>query len=964
MTTTAVEQGSLDPMPPSPLPEVWLRSALEGIADPERVLDRAVDRIAFASDASFYRLIPKAVVLTRSIDEISALFRLARRTKTPVTLRAAGTSLSGQAVTDGILVEVARHWRTLKVEDGGRRFRAQPGVIGASVNAALRPYRTKMGPDPASINTCTMGGILSNNSSGMCCGVTQNAYHTLQSLTFLLPSGTLVDTAAKDADEHFRAAEPALWQGIRDIKAHLESSSALAARIRSKYRMKNTTGYSLNAFLDFDTPVEIFRNVLVGAEGTLAFIAEAVLSTVPDLPVKYTGLLLFPTMHAACAAIVPLRDSGAKALELLDRASLRSVENQPGIPASIRSVPDGAAALLVEYQSADDSDRNGLEAIATTAVAPLLLLEPARFTHDPTEQALLWKVRQGTFPSVGAARKSGTTVLIEDVAFPIENLADAAVDLTRLFARHGYDEGIIFGHAKDGNLHFVITQSFNDQAAVDKYARFIGDVVELVVKKYDGALKAEHGTGRNMAPFVETEWGPEAYAVMKRLKELCDPDGILNPGVILNPDPSAHLKNLKPMPAVEEEVDKCIECGYCEPKCPSRELTLTPRQRIVVRREMTRLGKTEGNAPFLASLEADFPYAALDTCAVDGLCATACPVSIDTGQLTKRLRKARHSPASKKIALGLARHFATIEPAMRLGLRAGHIVQSLLGVGAMAGLTRAIRTMIGKPFPQWSAEMPRPARSTRPLTSKAGAVAVYFPSCISRTMGALRGEPDETSLMEAFVTVARRASLPVWIPEDVNGTCCGVPFSSKGYANANAFAVNRAVERFWTWSDGGHLPVVVDTSPCTYGLLTCRGQLSDDNRDRFDKLTILDGVAFTHDMLLPKLAAKRRAGSVALHPVCSLTKMNLGSKLEGIARFCSGEVTVPLAAGCCAFAGDRGFLFPELTASATKHEAAEVKASGSAEHVSSSRTCEIGMTRATGEIYRSYMFLLEKVTRD
>ncbi len=944
--------------------ETGLRAALERIAAPERVLDRPIDRIAFASDASFYRLIPKAVVLAQTVDEVASLFRLARETKVPVTLRAAGTSLSGQAVTDGLLVEVARHWRTVKVEDGGKRFRVQPGVIGSSVNNALRPWRVKMGPDPASINTCTMGGILSNNSSGMCCGVTQNAYHTLESLTFLLPSGTRIDTAAPDADARFREAEPALWQGILDLKAKLEADPALVARIRSKYRMKNTTGYSLNAFLDFETPVEIFRNLLVGAEGTLAFIAEAVLSTVPDLPVKYTGLLLFPTMHVACAAIVPLRDSGAKALELLDRASLRSVESQPGVPASIRTVPEGAAALLVEYQAAEESERKGLEAIAAATVAPLALLESARFTHDATEQALLWKVRQGTFPSVGAARRSGTTVLIEDVAFPIEHLADAAVDLTKLFGKHGYPEAILFGHAKDGNLHFVITQSFNDQAAVDQYARLIEDVVELVVKKYDGALKAEHGTGRNMAPFVETEWGPEAYAVMKRLKELCDPDGILNPGVILNPDPRCHLKDVKPMPTVEEEVDKCIECGYCEPKCPSRELTLTPRQRIVLRREMTHLEKTGESAPLLASLEADFPYAAVDTCAVDGLCATACPVSIDTGQLTKRLRKASHSLRAKKIALGLARRFATIEPAMRMGLRAGHLFSSIFGAGGMAGVTRAIRAVVGQPFPQWSAEMPHAAKAARPTTAKDGAAAVYFPACISRTMGALPGEPDETSLMEAFVAVATRAGAPVWIPDDVEGTCCGVPFSSKGYAEANAFTVNRAVERFWAWSDGGRLPVVVDTSPCTYGVRTCRPQLTPENQAKFDELTILDGIEFTHDTLLPKLAAKRKAGPVALHPVCSLTKMNLGAKLEGIARFCSDDVLVPLSAGCCAFAGDRGFLHPELTASATKHEAVEVKAKGCQEHLSSSRTCEIGMTRATGEVYRSYMFLLERVTRD
>ncbi len=442
-----------------------LRDSLAAIVGQDRVLDRPVDLIAFASDASFYRLIPKAVAFAGSVEDIRGLFRLSHEQKIPMTFRASGTSLSGQSVSDGILVEVARNWRGIKVLDGGARVWVQPGVIGAQVNQVLRPFRAKMGPDPASLSACTVGGILSNNSSGMCCGVTQNAYHTLESLTFVLPSGTVVNTADLDADAQFQAAEPALAKGLLRLKAELEANLPLAGRIRAKYQMKNTCGYSLNAFLDFQRPVDIFRNLLVGSEGTLAFIAEAILKTVPDLPVKVTGFLLFPDLHAACAAIVPLRDAGAAALELLDRAALRSVENQPGIPAIIKTLPEGAAALLCEFQGADPSARTSLEATAMAAADGLSLLEPARFTHDPVEQALFWKMRSGTFPSVGAVRKRGTTVIIEDVAFRLDVLADAVVDLTKLFTKHGYDEAIIFGHAKDGNMHFVITQSFNDQAA-------------------------------------------------------------------------------------------------------------------------------------------------------------------------------------------------------------------------------------------------------------------------------------------------------------------------------------------------------------------------------------------------------------------------------------------------------------------------------------------------------------------
>ncbi len=939
------------------LPDVspGLRAALEAAVGAARVTTRPLDRIAWAPDASFYRLVPRAVVHASSASEVRALFAASRAHGVPLTFRAAGTSLSGQAITDGLLVEVARGMRGLAVEDGGRLIRLQPGVIGEHANRALAPYGRKIGPDPASIATCAAGGILANNASGMCCGVVQNAYHTLESLTFVLPSGTTIDTAHSDADDVLRAGEPALWQGLRELKTRVEADAALAARIRAKYRMKNTTGYSLNAFLDFTRPVDVFAHLLVGSEGTLAFIAEAVLRTVPDLPVKYTGLLLFPGLHAACSAIVPLNAAGARALELMDRAALRSVEAEPGVPDSLRALGPGAAGLLVEFQAASERERASLEAAAADAVAGLALAAPPLFTHEPAGQALLWRVRKGMFPSVGAVRKSGTTVIIEDVAFPVERLADAAVALNALFGRHGYDEGIVFGHARDGNLHFVITQSFQTDGEVARYARFLDDVVDLVVNRFDGALKAEHGTGRNMAPFVETEWGAEAAAVMRRLKELADPRGLLNPGVIVNADRRAHLKDLKALPAVEEEVDRCIECGFCEPLCPSRDLTTTPRQRIAVRREIARLDAAGTDPALRASLEADFPYDVLDTCAVDGLCATACPVRIDTGRLTKRFRALRHSRAARRAAAAVARRFAAAEPALRLALRAGHAFAPLAGAS-----TRALRRF-GLRVPLWSAPMPRPARAL-PATSGAGAAAVYLPSCLTRTMGPLPGERDGISLPEALVAVAARAAMPVFVPADVAGTCCGVPFSSKGFDEAHAIVLNRAVERMWTWSDGGRLPVVIDTSPCAYGLRHADEALTDANRAKRRALTILDAVEFAHDVLLPRLSVTAPVRSAVVHPVCSLVKMGLAPKLAAVAAACADETIVPPDAGCCGFAGDRGFLVPELTESATRPEAAGVPA-GAAGHWSSSRTCEIGLTRATGATYRSFVFLLEEATR-
>jgi D-lactate dehydrogenase len=946
---------------------IRIRHLLRELIDPERILIRPIERIAFASDASFYRLIPRAVIQPQTAEEIKHLFRFSHQYRIPLVFRAGGTSLSGQAITDGILVDIGRYWRNVRVEQNGKTIRVQPGLIGQQANNALRLYGRKIGPDPASIASCRMGGILANNSSGMCCGVVQNAYHTLSSLIFILPSGTQIDTADANAGSIFEMLEPQLCKTLLRLKAEIEADGPLAARIRSKYKMKNTTGYSLNAFLDFSNPLDIFSHLIIGSEGTLAFIAEAVLNSVPDYPLKSTALLLFPDLYAACSAIAAFTAAGAAALEVMDRASLRSVENLPGTPAYLKELPEAAAGLLVEFQSANETQQRGFEASAAAVLAGLTLLRPADFTADPVEQAKLWKIRKGMFPSVGAVRAACTTALMEDIALPVDRLAEAAMDLRALFTKHRYDNAIIFGHAKDGNLHFVLTQGFNTAPEINRYSDFMDDVVTMVVKKYDGALKAEHGTGRNMAPFVETEWGPEAYRIMQELKAVTDPHNLLNPGVIVNPDPRAHVSDLKLMPEVEPEVDKCIECGFCEHSCPSRDLTLTPRQRIVVRREMQRLKDSDAPAAEYTALDHDFPYMALDTCATDGLCATDCPVTIDTGKLTKRFRAIRHSHFANRLAETIVRHFAIAEFGARFALSAGHFIEKVCGSNAMPALTRQLdrisRELVNDPFWQWTYPMPKPRRGAIPTTTQADADAVYYPACISRIMGALPGEPEETTNMQALLNIAQRAGVRLHIPSGLAGHCCGVPFSSKGFEAANHAAVNHTIESLFRWSDSGHLSIVIDTSPCTYGLKTCRPQLTIENQKKFDKLLILDSVEYVQSAILPKLPILRKLKSVALHPVCSAAKMGIAPKLVTLAKACSEEVVVPQEADCCAFAGDRGFLHPELTASATKSEAAELEAQNHDGYFSSSRTCEIGMTRATGHLYRSYLHMLDFASR-
>jgi D-lactate dehydrogenase len=910
-------------------------SDLAAVLDAERVLTRPLDRAAYASDASFYTLTPAAVVRPKDTTEIKALCAWSRRQGIPLTFRGAGTSLSGQAVTSGVLVDLSRHWRTLEVLDAGARVRVGPGVIGGIVNAHLARHGAKLGPDPASIGACMIGGIVANNSSGMCCGIEHNAYRTLESLRFVLPSGTEIDTAKEDAEASFASAEPAIARGLMELRARVHGSPALVDRIRAKYRIKNTMGYALNAFLDFDTPLAILWHLLVGSEGTLGFIAEAVFRTIPDLPLKSTGLLLFPSVPAACEAIEPLRASGAKALELMDRASLRSVEGKPAIPDFVAALPREAAAILAEYQASSPGELAESVAAFGRAAPRLPLTTRPEFTRDVTTQARLWAARKGLTATIGAMRPLGTSLIFEDVAFPLPHLAAGVTDLQALLVKHDYPDGIVFGHARDGNIHFIISQSFNDAASIAQYERFTDDLVSMVVGRYDGALKAEHGTGRNMAPFVLREWGAEAYAIMGEVKRLIDPDGILNPGVLLNDDPRVHLVNLKSLPRVEDEVDRCIECGFCESKCPSRDLTLTPRQRIVLRREQARR-EAAGDAAGLRDLNAGLGYAMTDTCATDGMCATACPVGIDTGALVKRLRAARQGAPARAVAAASASAFSLVET-----------------------LARAALTM-----PSPMRDLPSRASPLPASGSREGAAAVYFPSCITRVMGAPRNRGEESPLAPTILAVAARAGLRLFIPPDVSGTCCGMPFSSKGFTTAYAVAVNRAIERAWIWTDSGRLPVVIDTSPCAYSLSTCREALTDANRKRFDALRLLDAVAWTHDTLLPVLPIRNRVPRVAVHAVCSVVKLGLVDKLNGTLSACAGELVVPIASGCCGFAGDRGFTHPELTEAATRAEARELRDAPPCDlYVSSSATCEIGMSRATGKEFRSFWSVLDRASR-
>jgi len=800
-----------------------------------------------------------------------------------------------------------------------------------------------------------VGGIAANNASGMCCGTAQNSYNTLASMRVVLQDGTLLDTADLNSRRAFSQTHGKLLEDLSAMGRRVRENTTLSDRIRHKFKIKNTTGYSLNALVDYADPFDILTHLMIGSEGTLGFISEIVYDTVVEHPHKASSLIIFPGIEEACRATTLLKNEQVSAVELMDRTALRSVENKAGVPDYLKRLSVDAAALLVETRAADATSLQRQIDRISRSISGIPLEKPLSFTNQVDEYTALWNIRKGLFPAVGAVRQTGTTVIIEDVAFPIDRLAAATLHLRKILAAYHYDEAIIFGHALEGNLHFVFTQDFSSTAEVERYRRFMHDVSVMVVDTYDGSLKAEHGTGRNMAPYVEMEWGAEAYRLMQAIKDLFDPRNLLNPGVILNTDPNVHVKNLKPLPATNEIVDKCIECGFCEVVCPSKNLTLTPRQRIAVQREISRLKRNRSGSDILQDILRDFLYQGNQTCAADGLCEMACPVDINTGELTKALRQAAvEDTTAEAIARLAGRHFDRVTAIIGRSLQLADVAHRLLGSTALTKLAIRARQLSGNRLPLWNKAMPTFAKvpKLRSSTVQKGPPVVYFPSCVARTMGPARGDPDRDSLVTVTERVFTKAGYQVIYPPDMQRLCCGMPFSSKGFirvGNQKATALEAAL---LDASRGGEIPVVCETSPC---LLRMRRLFTSN-------LQLYEPVEFAYRYLLDRLNISRLEESVAIHTTCSSQKLGLDATFLAVARACAAEVVVPERVGCCGFAGDRGFSFPELNAAALADLKPAVQDTCTAGY-SNSRTCEIGLSLHSGIYYKSILYLIDRCTR-
>ena len=944
-----------------------------------------------------------------------------------------------------------KHWEKYEIGENQDTIKLQPGIVGSRVNEILKPFGRVFPPDPASIGSAMVGGIVINNASGMNCGVHANSDRMMVSARIILTDGTVLDTGDAASREQFARSHPDFLAKIEALRDKVRADKELTDRISKKYAIKNVTGLNLRPLIAYDDPFDIIAHSMVGSEGTLAFLSEVTMKTLHDYKYKASAMVYFLTMKESCEAVVAMKKLKAgeedlkmsaenlmvKSAEMLDYMSLASVDDPVYLQykkdvdaGKIEGVEPGdyhnLTAILTETKGVTHEQL--LEKIAAikaclsrfrlyipantpagvgspVAITPAGVGSPVAndgvfFTEDPAVYGKYWAIRSGIFPSVGGTRPVGTSCLIEDVAFPIETLPEATVKLQKLIADHGYSDACIYGHAFEGNYHFILNQSFADEHEVARYAEMMRAVAKLVVEEYDGSLKAEHGTGRNMAPFVKYEWCDKAYEAMKELKAIFDPDGLLNQGVIFNDDPDCFIKCLKPLPVLDFDFDsvpdggyylmdpalstaketveqvkranKCIECGFCEVNCMSCGLTLSSRMRIAVQREIRYLTaqlRANGGSPAvkkrLATLKRQYKYYGDQTCATDGLCSTSCPMKINTGELTHIIRQMDMNdfPAGYKMGEFAANHMAGIKSGLRVVLDVAHTAHLTLGPTAMTSIARGMNKM---GLPLWTTAMPKKKRQpkksdlTQFIIEKSipqkeeehfPLKVVYFPSCINQTMGQSKHGGKIHDLVDEVIQLMAKAGYEVIFPEGMERMCCGQIWESKGMLDIADRKSAELEAALWKASEEGKYPVLCAQSPCLHRM-----------RKVMKKMHLYEPAEFIMKYLVPRLDFHPTDKRVALHLTCSTRQMGVDKDMIALAKLCSNNVFLPEGVGCCGFAGDRGFTFPELNKYGLRKLRPQIEANHIEVGYSNSRTCEIGLEHHAGIPYMSIVYLVNECT--
>lgn len=936
----------------------FLLDCKKAIKDESKILASYIQRFAYGIDASCYRYIPKLVLKPSNEFEVQQIIKLAKTYNVPLTFRGSGTSLSGQSCGDSVLVVCGNDWQEIKADE--KSIWLECGVIGANANEALKPFGKKIGPDPATINNASIGGIFSNNSSGMCCGTKQNSYQTIKSIRVILEDGSILDTSDSANVQNFIQTHPKLIENLLKIREEICEDAQLKKEIARKFSIKNTTGYSLNTFVDFAEVKDILNHIFIGAEGTLGFVSKVEYHTVEDRAYKACALLFYENLSFASEAIEVLAKNQdiVSAAEIMDYACLKSTQGIKGVPQEVQSIKEGNCALLVQLESNEEKEIQSHIQTISSLLEGIPLLFPLCFSLDANTQASWWKIRKAILPLAASRRRAGSTVITEDICFEIANFAKGIEQIGELFVKYDF-EGMIFGHALSGNVHFIICPILGLAEEKERFGKFMEEMIDVVVA-LKGSTKAEHGTGRMIAPFVEREWGEKAYAINRKIKEIFDPSNIFNPDVIISDDPQIHLKNLKPSNTIREDLNQCMECGFCERFCPSRNLTLTPRQRIVVFREIERLkaldNPTQEEKWELEELERDYAYFGVQTCATCGMCAMACPLQIAAGKVSIICN--HPSQRALKIAKKVSQNMPKAIQFARFGVASSNFISKIIGKKNLKSLSLAMNKKFKTPIAPVFMPSLNPYKLQSKMSSNPQKV-IYFTSCLNRIFSPNEQARDPRSIQEVFESLCEKSKIDVIYPKGIEKMCCGKAFRDFTPKDPSITPLKETLKILLEASNHGEFPIVLDHSACSAELITQVQTLPEAQC-----LKVYDLSAFAQKFILPNLSITPISEPVGLHIICSTRKGGWMDSVFAIAKTCTThQIYIDENTQCCGFAGNKGFFYPEFNTSALESLKKYFKTHPTNRLYSTSSTCEIGLSENTGKPWQHIIYLLDEVSR-
>lgn len=893
----------------------------------DRIFNDYLRCFAYGIDASCYKYVPKIVVIARNESEIQEIIRLANKYKTPLNFRAAGTSLSGQSSTDSVLVVIKFAFKKIAINDDASEISLGCGVVGINANLSLAKLSKKIGPDPATINSALIGGIVANNSSGMCCGTKDNSYKTLNSIRVILNDGTILDTKDKANVEEFKRTHANLINEIRAIKEEIKNDSELYELIKRKFKIKNTTGYAINSFIDYDDEIDILAHLFVGSEGTLGFVSEARLKTIDDLPYKACALLFFNDISDAANTISEFaKYDFINSAEIMDYASLKAASSYDELKDLLSDIKDNNTCVLIQTESDN-------EEVLNANIVKIKELSSKTFksyySKEKSEYDLWWKIRKALLPIAASKRPVGATVITEDVCFEIKDLANGISAIQDLFKEFNF-EGIIFGHALAGNIHFIITPNLNDKTEFENFAKLV-EKMSSVVASFGGSIKAEHGTGRMVAPFVEIEWGKKAYAINCKIKDILDKDNIFNPDVIITKDKDIYKKNIKNQSPVDEALNLCMECGFCERFCPSNEISLSPRQRIAVLKEMKSLEELndEDSKKKLKDMKKLYNFYVDTTCAACGVCSMVCPLGINFADFSLKYRKANQGAISRIIGNFAYNHHETTLALAKTSLKIANKFDNYKLNNLLATFN----------LPQSRNYLPR-ANDYKYSTNTQEENVIYFTSCLNKAFKPNAKMSDKRSIQEVFESLCKKAGIGIiYAPNDL---CCG-----KAYENyENIQIANEA--KLNEYLSNQNCSVVIDHSACSAKVV------------KNHKGKVYDLSEYLYKVIAPRLKITKVNEPIGLYIMCAARKIHIEDSIMSLAKLCADEIVIDNDTYCCGFAGYKGFLTPKLNISATNNFKKFYSSTNVKRGFSSSSTCEVGLSDATNMSWQHIAYLLDE----